>query len=198
MVVSGCECQQSFYLALGKLHFTQTGTHLLSADQFLHILMSIGSDEPTNGNALFNEADKFPTALQVNAHDCGYACVRILASYYGLFEVNYSLPETHLSIEDIMAFARRVGFSTHAFRTSYSWLYEKVPVPFIVHCRGDHFVVVHQINETQVGISDPSTGALRELTKREFVQSWLGHINGPGSWKNGVVVYLEKNTPDDK
>ena len=141
----------------------------------------------------------FPTAKQENAHDCGYACVRILASYHGLSEVEYPpLPETHLSIEDVLKFAAKAGFSGHAFRTSYSWLLEKVPTPFIVHWKGEHFVVVHRIDTTRVGMSDPATGTLVELTKQEFVQGWLGAIRGPGAWKRGVVVFLEKNLPHDQ
>lgn len=136
----------------------------------------------------------FPTAKQENAHDCGYACVRILASYHGLGEVEHPpLPETHLSIEDILKFAAKVGFTGHAFRTSYSWLLEKVPTPFIVHWKGEHFIVIHRIDGARVGISDPATGTLVELTKQEFVQGWLGAIRGPGAWKRGVVLFLEKN-----
>ncbi|MBS1547170.1 MAG: hypothetical protein JST38_09160 [Bacteroidetes bacterium] len=141
----------------------------------------------------FEDGAGFPTARQENTHDCGYACVHILAAYHGLVGIECpSLPETHLSIKDIMTFAAKVGFATHAFRTSYSWLREKVPPPYIVHWKGEHFVVVYRIDHSLVSISDPSTGVLREMTKQEFVRGWLGHINGPGSWKRGVVVFLEK------
>lgn len=34
------------------------------------------------------------------------------------------------------------------------------------------------------------------MTKQEFVQGWLGHITGPGSWKRGVVIFLEKKVPN--
>lgn len=73
----------------------------------------------------FDDGPKFPVVHQVNTHDCGYACVRILAAYHGMGDVECpSLPETHLSIEDVMTFAAKIGFATHAFRTSYSWLWE--------------------------------------------------------------------------
>lgn len=140
---------------------------------------------------------QFPVVQQMGKHDCGYACVRILASYYSMNELAYPrLPETHLSIEDLVLFASMTGFATHAFRTSYSWLREKVPPPFIVHWNGEHFVVVHRIDLTHVGVSDPATGTLRDMTKHEFVQGWLGHIAGPGSWKRGVVIFLEIKVPD--
>lgn len=142
-------------------------------------------------------APMFPVVQQRSRHDCAYACVGILTTYNGMDKVtNPPSPETHLSIEDLLISASRGGFAGHAFRTSFSWLREKVPPPFIVHWKGDHFVVVYRIDHTHVGISDPSTGTLREMTKQEFVQGWLGHIVGPGSWKRGVVVYLEKKASD--
>lgn len=151
----------------------------------------------TDSQRQFIEGAGFPTVKQENTHDCGYACVRILAAYHGLVGIECpSLPETHLSIKDIMTFAAKVGFGTHAFRTSYSWLWEKVSPPYIVHWKREHFVVVYRLGRSRVSISDPSTGTLREMTKHEFIQGWLGHIMDPGSWKRGVVVFLEMKAPN--
>lgn len=143
--------------------------------------------------------ETFPTIRQRNAHDCGYACVNILAAYHGLpVSGYYEVPQTHLSIRDITDFAARAGFSFHAFRTSYAWLFEKVTAPYIVHFQTGHFVVVYGMDRARVRISDPASGTLREMTKQEFVRAWLGLYRRTGSWKGGVVLYLEKPRPHAK
>lgn len=136
--------------------------------------------------------DSFPKIQQCSAHDCGYTCVNILAIHYGLAPLALPTLATHVSIREVADFATKVGFQSYAFRTSYSWLFEKVPVPYIAHWHGNHFVVVYGLDRTAVKISDPATGTLRTLTKREFVTGWLGPNREPGGWKRGVILYLEK------
>lgn len=134
----------------------------------------------------------FPAIKQEESNDCGIVCVNIIANYLNITPYDTPKSKAHFSIDEILGYAKRIGLEHFAFNSSYSWLVTKVTTPFIVHWNGNHFVVVAKISKTKVVISDPATGTLKTLVKKEFVDGWLGHIKDKDAWKKGVVIYLEK------
>src|SRR5207244_82977 len=49
-----------------------------------------------------------------------------------------------------------------------------MPLPAIVHWEGNHWIVLHDVDEQFVRVADPARG-LRKLPRREFEAKWTGY-----------------------
>ena len=49
-----------------------------------------------------------------------------------------------------------------------------MPLPAIVHWEGNHWMVLFDVDETQVRVADPALG-LRKIPRKEFEQKWSGY-----------------------
>lgn len=140
----------------------------------------------------------FPTCLQLDAKDCGPACLQIIARHYGNFyEIEYLREITGArkegtSVYDLVLALEKINLKSLVLQTSYKKLCT-VPMPCIVHWKGAHFVVVYKINAKWVYVSDPEIGLVR-YSKREFVQGWLGHIKEKDAWRKGICIAIEPST----
>lgn len=145
-------------------------------------------------------ADKFPFYKQLNAMDCGAACLHMVARYYGrFFSLEHLRGLTHINIEGVSLqgiadAAEHIGFRTLGIKTEYEQLAENVPVPFIAHWREDHFVVVYKIDKKGVWVADPAHDKYY-LTKEEFLGGWLQEDYIPDGENTGIILVIEK-TPD--
>ena len=110
----------------------------------------------------------FPHYQQLDSMDCGPSCLRMVAKYYGR---SYSLQNLRersfitrqgVSMLGISDAAESIGFRTQGVRISLEQLIEDVPLPFILHCNQNHFVVLYDIKKRKSGatfkISDPGKG----------------------------------------
>ena len=92
----------------------------------------------------------FPFYKQHDAMDCGAACLRMIAKYYGKHYSLESLREkTYITREGVSMLgisdaAENIGFRTLGVHVSFEKLLE-APLPCIVHWRQEHFVVVYDI-----------------------------------------------------
>jgi ATP-binding cassette subfamily B protein len=138
---------------------------------------------------------RFPFFSQLDAMDCGPACLRMVAAFHGR---DYPLPflrEQSLvdregaSLLGLARAAEAIGLeamavqvpfrSTEPDRTGLADL----PLPCIVHWKGDHFVVVYRMDRRYVWIADPETGRQR-LDHAAFQRDWRGAA------ERGVVLLL--------
>ncbi|MBT4400861.1 MAG: ATP-binding cassette domain-containing protein, partial [Bacteroidetes bacterium] len=120
----------------------------------------------------------FPFFRQLDAKDCGPACLRMVAKSYGK---NYSIQSlrelSHItrqgvSLIGISNAAESIGFRTVGVRMSWKQLLEEATVPCIAHWDQRHFVVIYKVTANKIHIADPAVGKL-SLSKKEFLQSWL-------------------------
>ncbi len=127
---------------------------------------------------------RFPNYIQADMMDCGPACLRIVAKYYGrhynlntLRNLMYKTREG-VSLLTISDAAEKIGFRTQGVRLKFSVL-EEIPFPAIIHWNQNHFVVLYKIKrKKQRGeesmffyISDPAHGLLK-YTGKEFLKHW--------------------------
>lgn len=121
---------------------------------------------------------RFPNTRQPDAMDCGPACLKIVAEYYGR---HYSLDtlreETFIGREGVSLLgisraAEKIGIRTVGGKLTYEDLKEKAPLPCIVHWNQNHFVVVYKIRGKKVFVADPGKGLLT-YTSEEFCNHWL-------------------------
>lgn len=163
---------------------------------------------------------KFPFYRQLDAMDCGPACLRMIAKYYGK---SYSLQflrkrsyisrggVTMLGISDA---AESIGFRTKGYRLNWEQLRDEAPMPCIIHWNQKHFVVVYDIKtrkrsllkglgvnkvingildrKTVVHIADPSQGLLK-YTKDEFLRCWFS-TKKSGEFEGTVLLF--ETAPD--
>lgn len=119
----------------------------------------------------------FPFVKQPDSMDCGPACLKMIAGYYGR---NYSLDTLRrrcfitregVSFLGLSEAAESIGFRTVGVKISFDILQENVPLPCTVHWKQKHFVVVHKIKNEIIHVADPSQGFIR-YRKEDFVRNW--------------------------
>ncbi len=133
---------------------------------------------------------KFPTYRQHDAMDCGPACIKIVAQWYGkalLLEQLRSLCGTTRSGTSMFGLskaAEQVGFTTDAVQLNIGDLIELNMFPCIVYWQQKHYVVVYKATQKKVYVSDPAHGLVVYL-KQEFLNGWTGSDN------TGIALLLE-------
>ncbi|MBK9257953.1 MAG: peptidase domain-containing ABC transporter [Saprospiraceae bacterium] len=137
----------------------------------------------------------FPFTHQLDAMDCGPACLKMITDYHGRVVSLQKLREkSHISREGvslagISEAAESLGLRTMAVKVTYDSLRDQpglteFPLPCIVHWEQRHFVVVYKINSKYVWVADPAHGKIR-LTKEQFKKSWCSDDD------QGIALGLE-------
>lgn len=122
---------------------------------------------------------RFPHEYQLDAKDCGPACVKIIAKYYGKFySLQYlrdlcGITREGVSLLDIGHACEHIGLRTLSYKLSWEEIQE-IPLPCIIHWNNSHFVVVYNIKKDTVYISDPAKGLIR-YNAADFKKGWLGN-----------------------
>lgn len=136
----------------------------------------------------------FPFYRQLDAMDCGPACLRMVAAYYGKqFPIQVLREKSHITREGVSMLgisdaAESIGIRTKGVRINYEQLKSEAPLPCIAHWKQKHFVVVHRIKKGHVWIADPAIGKLK-LTEKEFCKGWIStRVEGD---ENGLCLLLE-------
>ena len=139
----------------------------------------------------------FPSFIQQNKTDCGPACLKIIAEYYGFVTDHTQLRtlcKTNAKGSTLLALskaAQKIGFDTFAVRTNYIKLLAENPFPCIALMNRRHFVVLYRIDENIIYASDPAFG-LVTMGKDNFLISWINKKNE--KIKAGVLLLLQPKT----
>ena len=131
--------------------------------------------------------------------DCGPACLRMVAKYYGK---SYSLQSLRdkchitrqgVSMLGISDAAESIGLRSCGVKLTWDQLKREATLPCIVHWNQNHFVVVYQIKSSNhkcsVKVADPASGLL-EYDENAFLNSWL-----PKGTDNGGLALLLEPSP---
>ena len=125
----------------------------------------------------------FPIYYQLDAMDCGPACLRMVAKHYGKsYELDTLRKHSYITREGVSMLgisdaAEHIGFHTMGVMIPFTRLVEDVPLPCIAHWKQNHFVVIHRIRKRRRGgyeiqVADPALGLVR-YSEEEFKQAWL-------------------------
>lgn len=144
---------------------------------------------------------KFPFYKQLDAMDCGPSCLRMIARWYGkVYSLQYLREHSYItrsgvSMLGISDAAENIGFRTGGYRMNFEQILE-VPLPFVAHWNGNHFVVVYHIRKKgkrfEVCVADPANGLL-VYDRAEFEKFWCS-TEKEGECQ-GHILALEP-TPD--
>ncbi len=142
--------------------------------------------------------DSFPFYKQLDASDCGAACLRMIARYHGrhysleyLRELSY-LDREGASLMGIADAAEKIGLRTLGVKTNFSRLQNELPLPCIAHWKQNHFIVVYRIANGKVYVADPAVGKV-QLTEQEFMNDWFSGVYQ--TEPQGILLLLEP-TPE--
>lgn len=136
---------------------------------------------------------------QLDAMDCGPACLRMVAKYYGKHFSSKTLRERcfitreGVSLLGMSEAAESIGFHTYGVRINFQQLVEDATLPCILHWNQNHFVVCYKIKKYRSGkfciyIADPATQKMK-YSKEEFLKYWLStKTNGE---EKGTALLLE-------
>jgi HlyB family type I secretion system ABC transporter len=121
-----------------------------------------------------------PVILQLNAVECGAACLAMILGYFGrkarLEECRSKCDPGRdgVSAQTIVAAARDFGLRTRALSLSPGGL-AGVNLPCIVYWKNNHFVVLERWSSERVTLVDPAWGR-RQLSASDFEEGFSGVV----------------------
>jgi ATP-binding cassette subfamily C protein len=143
----------------------------------------------------------YPLIRQHSEEDCGAACLASIAKYYGRTltlthtreavgtgQLGTTLLGLRRGTESLGFYARSAAASSEIFKQM-----KAIPLPAIIHWRGNHWVIWYGQRGNRYVIADPAIG-IRYLSQTELIQSW----------RDWVMLLLQPDPnrffalPDDK
>lgn len=132
---------------------------------------------------------------QLEANDCGPACLQMICEFYGkkykIREIKENLPVSKLgiSIKDLRLFLEKNGLRCATVNISLDDIYE-MPLPAILYLKHGHFIILENVDKKSIHIVDPGFGKV-SLTLETFSEKWL---NG----SSGVAIIFEPSEEFEK
>ena len=139
---------------------------------------------------LMNFRSNFPFYIQYDAMDCGPACLRMIAKYYGkscslqYFRDKSYVTREGVSLQGLREAAEATGMKAKCVLASLGYLAEEAKLPCVVHWNSSHFVVVYKISSQWIYVADPAFGKTR-YRYDEFLSHWAADADA------GYVLLIE-------
>lgn len=122
---------------------------------------------------------RFPHVAQIDQMDCGAACLGMLARAFGRpvslahIRAAAGTGAAGTTLAGIRRGGARIGIDIRPVKASKSRLGD-LPLPFVAHWEGNHWVVVTDVDDRQVRVADPAIGR-RTMSHDEFTEGWTGY-----------------------
>ena len=124
-------------------------------------------------------ACRVPQVMQMEALECGAACLSMICAYWGKWlplervRADCGVSRDGSNALNIIKAARSYGLEAHGYRYEPSSLRERATFPCVVHWELDHFVVVRGFRGDSVCLNDPARGEVR-VSAQEFDEAFTG------------------------
>jgi len=136
----------------------------------------------------------FPFYKQFDTMDCGPACLRMIARYYGktfslqILRDKCSINRDGVSLLGISEAATQIGFRTISIKAGLDALSRERALPCIAHWRQNHFIVIYKINAQYVWVADPAK-AIIKYRKKDFMAGWGNEVRD--GEVRGIILLIE-------
>ncbi len=130
---------------------------------------------------VINKVAKVPVIMQMEALECGAACLDMILGYYEKYltleEVREacSVSRDGTSAVNIVKAANSYGLVAAGYKYTLSRLREKVSYPCIVFWEMNHFVVLNGFKNDKAYINDPARGSI-SMPISDFEDSYSGVV----------------------
>jgi ATP-binding cassette subfamily B protein len=133
---------------------------------------------------------KFQVYRQLDAMDCGPACLRMVARHFGgSFSLDYLrklcyLTKEGVSLLSISEAAEKIGLAPYSYKVDFDDLNEYIDLPCILFWKQKHFVVLPPQNYSgkknqKILVADPAQGLIK-VSKETLIAGWSDVSTGKG------------------
>ena len=132
-----------------------------------------------NKTPLTKGVAKVPVIMQMEALECGAACLAMVAAYYGkwvpLEQVrrDCGVSRDGSNARNVLVAARSYGFAAKGYRYEPDSLRTDGQFPCIIHWNMENFVVLNGFTKDKAVLNDPARG-LVSVSMEEFDRSFTG------------------------
>jgi len=122
---------------------------------------------------------KVPVIMQLEALECGAACLAMLMAYYDKWvpleqvRSDCGVSRDGSKAKNVALAAMHYGFEVKAYRYDPETIREEGSFPCIIHWNMNHFVVLNGFRGNHVYLNDPARGDVT-VTMEEFDESFTG------------------------
>jgi NHLM bacteriocin system ABC transporter peptidase/ATP-binding protein len=126
-----------------------------------------------------NGVAKTPVILQMEALECGAACLAMVAAYYGLWlplervRTDCGVSRDGSRARNVIKAARQYGLEAQGWRYEPESLRDEGQFPCIIHWNFNHFVVLNGFKGKYALLNDPGSGP-KKVTMEEFDKAFTG------------------------
>lgn len=120
-----------------------------------------------------------PVIMQMEALECGAACLDMILAYYGKWvpleqiRADCGVSRDGSNAKNIIVAARNYGLDAKGYRYEVDTLLEGGSFPCIIHWEFDHFMVLKGAKGGFVYINDPARGSIK-MPLKEFDEGFTG------------------------
>lgn len=122
---------------------------------------------------------KVPVILQLEALECGAACLAMVMAYYQKWipleqvRLDCGVSRDGSNAKNLLLAARSYGMTAKGYRYEPETLREQGEFPCIIHWNFNHFVVLNGFKKQKAVLNDPARG-LVEVSMEEFDRAFTG------------------------
>ena len=120
-----------------------------------------------------------PVIMQLEALECGAACLAMVMAYYAKWvpleqvRLDCGVSRDGSNAKNVLLAARNYGFEARGFRMDLEAVRQNATFPCIIHWNFDHFVVLNGFKGNKAYINDPARGSLK-VSMQEFDEAFTG------------------------
>ena len=126
-----------------------------------------------------NKVAKVPVVMQMEALECGAACLTMILAYYSKWipleqvRLDCGVSRDGSNAKNILLAARNYGLDAAGYRYEPEALKEDAYFPCIIHWNFNHFVVLKGFKGDKVYLNDPARGEV-VISMKEFDEAFTG------------------------